>query len=62
MKVLDDLPLATLTFLVGSVLIVIGYLDDSVSFDEAFKSLLFLGGGAGAVGYVRNGAGKGLKK
>jgi hypothetical protein len=62
MHFLDDVPMATLVFIVGSILIVIGYIDNTVSFDEAFKSLLFLGGGSGALGYVRNQAGKGIHK
>lgn len=61
-KVLDNVPVATLTFLSGVVLIIIGYIDDSVSFKDAFESLLFLGGGAGGIGYVRNQAGKGVKR
>jgi hypothetical protein len=61
MSVLDKLPVATLTFLAGVVLIVLGYIDDKVSFEEAFESLLFLGGGSAGIGYVRNQAGKGLR-
>jgi hypothetical protein len=44
------------------VLIVVGYIDDTISFDQAFKNLLFLGGGTGSIGYVRNQAGKGVRK
>lgn len=61
-KVLDDLPLATLTFLSGVVLLVIGYIDDRFTIEEAFKSLLYLGGASGAIGFVRNAAGKGVRR
>jgi hypothetical protein len=61
-KVLDDLPVATLTFLVGVVLVVVGYVGDDVSFEDAYKAVLYLGGGSGAIGYVRNQAGKGVRK
>jgi hypothetical protein len=57
---LDKLPLATIAFLAGIVLLVIGYADDRMNIEEAFKSLLYLGGATGAIGYVRNQAGKGL--
>lgn len=59
-QLLDTLPVATLTFLAGVALVVIAYCGGDVSFDDAFRDVLFLGGGAGAVGYVRNGAGKGI--
>ena len=59
---LDDLPLATLTFLVGVALLVIGYIADDISFKDAYEALLWLGGGAGALGYVRNQAGKGVRR
>lgn len=58
---LDKIPLATLTFLAGVALLLIAYLNDSVSFDEAWKDLLYLGAACGAIGYVRNGAGKGMR-
>lgn len=60
-SILDNLPVATLTFLAGLVLIIVGYVSGDVSFDDAFKSLGFLGGGSGAIGYVRNQAGKGVR-
>jgi hypothetical protein len=61
MNVLDHLPVATLTFLAGLVLIVLGYISNDVTFNDAFKDVLFLGGGSGGIGYVRNQAGKGVK-
>lgn len=61
MKVLDDLPVATLTFIASIVLIVIAYVSNDVSFNAAFKDLLFAGGASGGIGYVRNQAGKGQR-
>lgn len=59
--VLDKLPVATLTFLAGLVLIVVGYISNDVNFAKAFELVLFLGGGSAGIGYVRNGAGKGMR-
>lgn len=61
-KLLDELPLATIVFVVGVILIVLGYIKDDITIDAAFENLLFLGGGSGAIGYVRNQAGKGVKR
>ena len=61
-KVLDNIPVATLTFLASIVLIIIGYIDNDVDFKDAFESLLFAGGASGGIGYVRNQAGKGVRK
>jgi hypothetical protein len=58
---LDNPPWASILFLVGTVLVFIGYLNGTVPFDDAFKDILYLGGGTGALGYVRNQAGKGLR-
>jgi hypothetical protein len=60
--ILDNLPVATLTFLVGVAILVIGYIGDDIAFDEVWEKLLFLGGGSAGIGYVRNQAGKGVKK
>lgn len=61
-SLLDDLPVATVSFVAGVTLLVIAYANGSISLDDAFKSLVYLGGAAGAVGYVRNGANKGVRK
>jgi len=61
-KFLDELPLATLVFVVGVLLIVLGYVKDDITIDAAFENLLFLGGGSGAIGFVRNQAGKGVTR
>ena len=61
-SILGDLPVASTTFVAGSILLIIAYCNGTVSFDEAYKSLLFLGGASGGIGYVRNQAGKGVKK
>lgn len=62
MNVLDKLPVATLTFIASIVLIVIAYISNDVSFNAAFRDLLFAGGGSLGIGHVRNGAGKGLHR
>lgn len=61
MRLLDKLPLATLTFVVGAILLIIAYIKGDLSIDQSFQNLLYLGGGSGAIGYVRNQAGKGQR-
>jgi hypothetical protein len=58
-KFLDEFSLATLSFLGGVVLIIIGYIKGDLDIEVA---LAYLGGGGAAVGYVRNQAGKGVKR
>ena len=62
MKILDDLPLASIVFIAGVVLTVIAYISNDVSYQDALVSLGVLGGGTGALGYVRNQSGRGVKK
>jgi hypothetical protein len=59
MKILDEIRLASVFFLVGAALIFVAYLNKDVSFVDAFQCLLFLGGACGIIGYVRNQAGHG---
>jgi hypothetical protein len=61
MKFLDDLPIASIVFIAGLALIFIGYLNDTISFDDAWKNLLFLGGGAGGIGVARALSNKGTR-
>jgi hypothetical protein len=61
MDILDDLPVATLTYIAGIVLAVVGYVSNDINLQEAFIALGVLGGGTGAIGYVRNQAGKGVR-
>jgi len=61
MSVLDKLPVATVTFLAGIVLIIVGYVSNDVEFERAFELVAYLGGGSAAIGYVRNQAGKGQR-
>lgn len=58
---LNELPVATITFLVGLALVVAAYVGNDISFNDAYQNVLYLGGGSAAIGYVRNQAGKGLK-
>lgn len=58
---LNELPVATITFLVGLALVVAAYVSNDISFNDAYQNVLYLGGGSAAIGYVRNQAGKGLK-
>ena len=60
MKVLDNLPLASLAFIAGTIITVIAYLNGTVGFDEALKGLGALAGGTGLVGIARSMGGKGV--
>lgn len=61
MGILDKVPVATITFLVGLVLIVIAYLSDDISVHDALEAIGFVGVGSGVLGVARNGAGRGLR-
>jgi hypothetical protein len=58
---LDALPLGTVLTIVAVVVAVVGYLDGSLTLFEALAAAGIGGGGAGAIGIARNGAGRGLK-
>lgn len=59
---LDDLPIASITFVVSVVLIVIGYVSDDLSLEAAFEALGLAGAGSFGIGYVRNQAGRGVRR
>jgi hypothetical protein len=59
---LDDIPVASVTFIAGIVLIVIAYLSDDIDFMEAMLCLGLDGAGSFGIGYVRNQAGRGIRK
>lgn len=62
MNILDELPVATLVFLAGLAALVVAYVGDDIAFSELWEKLLFLGGGTAGIGYVRNQAGKGVRR
>lgn len=62
MSALDKLPVATLTFLAGLVVIIIGMLNGELGVSEALHDLGYVGVGAGVLGHARNGAGRGMKR
>ena len=59
---LDDLPVATITFIASIVIIVIAYISNDLNVDDAFVALALAGGGSYGIGQARNGAGRGLRK
>lgn len=61
MNVLDKLPLATIIALVSIVIVVIAYLNDDLSIQDALVSLGALTGGAGVLGIARAQSGKGVR-
>lgn len=59
---LDDIPLASFSFIAGVIIIVLGYLNNDLTVDQALIAAGAIGGGAGAIGHARNGAGRGMRK
>jgi hypothetical protein len=59
---LDEIPVASVTFVAGLVLLVIAYISNDISFTEVWEKVLFLGGGSAAIGFARNQAGRGIKR
>ncbi len=62
MGILDNVPLATITFLAGVVLVAIAAINNNITLDEALKDLGALGAGTGLLGVARAASGKGIKK
>ncbi len=62
MSILDELPVATVTFLASIALIAVGYISNDIGFKEAWEALALAGGASFGIGYVRNGAGKGIRR
>lgn len=58
---LDNVPLATISFIAGVVVTVIAYISNDLTVFEALAALGFTGVGAGAIGHARNGAGRGVR-
>lgn len=58
---LDSIPMATLLSVAAVVVVVIAYVSNDISVDQALIALGVATGGAGILGHARNGAGRGLK-
>ncbi len=61
MNALDNLPLASLAFVAGIVVVVIAYISNDVTVDQALTDLGILGAGTGVLGYARAQSGKGTR-
>lgn len=62
MKILDELPVGTLTALGGGILALIGYLNHDITIFQALAAWGITSAGGGGIGVARNGSGRGLKK
>jgi len=62
MGFLDDLPMATLVSIAAIVIVVIGYIDNDLTVEEALLAVGAATGGAGVLGHARNGANRGMRK
>lgn len=58
---LDDIPVATVTFIAGIVLTIIAYISNEIDYLQATAAIGFTGAGSFGIGYVRNQAGRGVK-
>ena len=65
MNFLDNVPLASLLVVIVTVTMCVLLLIDNITYDQ-FKEFLIgvgaLSGGAGVLGYARNGAGRGVAR
>lgn len=61
MSFLNDLPVASLTFIAGTVLVIVATLTGELGITEALKDIGYVGVGSGAIGFARNGAGRGVR-
>lgn len=59
---LDNIPVATITFIASVVLIAVAYISNDISFEQAYEALALAGGASFGIGYVRNQAGKGTNR
>lgn len=61
-KILDDLPIATLAFIALAIGSIVALAQHSIDYEQFLIGIGAAGGGTGALGYARTQAGKGLKK
>lgn len=61
MNLLDNVPVATLSFIAGAAVALIGYLNHDLSVFQALAAVGIVGFGGGKIGEARNGAGRGVK-
>jgi hypothetical protein len=59
---LDNLPIATILSLVAVVVVVIGYIRNDLTLEEALVALGAATGGAGVLGVARAQSGKGVRR
>lgn len=62
MSFLDDIPVATIQTIGGIVLATLAYVSNDLSIFQAFVAVGANTAGAGAIGFARNGAGRGVKR
>jgi hypothetical protein len=60
-KLIDHLPVATLTHIAGVVIALVAYLNHDLTVFQALAAVGVVGIGAGQIGVARNGAGRGTK-
>ncbi|MCC6897540.1 MAG: hypothetical protein IT377_01120 [Polyangiaceae bacterium] len=58
---LDNLPIASITFVVGTLIVIAGYITGELSVEEALQTIGYVGAGSGLIGLARNGSGRGIK-
>lgn len=60
MSILDNLPFASISYVAGVVLAIIGYLSNDLTVFQAFAAVGITGGAGFGIGYVRNQSGRGI--
>lgn len=61
MSILDNIPLASIVFVVGLALTVYAYVVGDISIQDAYEYLALNGLGSGAIGIARAKSGKGVR-
>lgn len=59
---LDDIPIATISFIAGCILAIVGYVSNDLTVFQALAVCGIVGVGSGQLGVARNGAGRGVRK
>lgn len=61
MKFLDNLPLASIISLAAVVIVVVAYISNDLTVDQALKALGYSVGGVGVLGIARAASNKGVR-
>lgn len=58
---IDKIPMATVISLASIIIVIIGYISNDLTVEQALVAIGASLGGAGALGFARNGSGRGMR-